>query len=89
MGRLQGWALTRNGQGQIVEAGEAVTVCMDSIFECQIPLALLGAVEGSKLGIRFTLWRERLPLDALPREGFIEVHVLPESELSTQPYAKP
>jgi alpha-amylase/alpha-mannosidase (GH57 family) len=89
MGRLQGWTLTRNGQGQIVEAGGAVSVCMDSIFECQIPLALLGAVEGSKIGIRFTLWRERLPLDALPREGFIELHVLPESELSPQPYAKP
>jgi alpha-amylase/alpha-mannosidase (GH57 family) len=88
-GRLQGWTLTRNGDDMAVDAGDAVSVCMDSIFECQIPLALLGAAEGSELGIRFTLWRDRLPLDALPREGFIKVRVLPESELSAQPYAKP
>jgi hypothetical protein len=50
---------------------------------------LLGASEGSLLGVRFTLWRDRLPLDALPREGFIELRVLPENELSALPYAKP
>ncbi|HEY6306762.1 MAG TPA: glycoside hydrolase family 57 protein [Candidatus Angelobacter sp.] len=88
-GRLQDWTFTKNGHGQAEEAAGAVSVSMDSIFECQIPLALLAVSEGSLLGIRFTLWRDRLPLDALPREGFIELRVLSESELSALPYAKP
>jgi alpha-amylase/alpha-mannosidase (GH57 family) len=88
-GRLQDWTFTKNGHGHEAEAAGAVSVCMDSIFECQIPLNLLGVSEGSRLGVRFTLWRDRLPLDALPREGFIELGVLPEDELSALPYAKP
>jgi alpha-amylase/alpha-mannosidase (GH57 family) len=88
-GRLHDWTFTKNGHGKETEAAGAVSVSMDSIFECQIPLALLGVSEGSLLGVRFTLWRDRLPLDALPRDGFIELRVLPESELSALPYAKP
>ena len=41
------------------------------------------------LRVRFSVWREHLPLDALPQEGSIEVRVVPESELSAVPYAKP
>jgi hypothetical protein len=44
---------------------------------------------GSRLRVRFSLWRDGLPLDALPQEGAIEVQVAPESELSALPYAKP
>jgi alpha-amylase/alpha-mannosidase (GH57 family) len=87
-GRLQGWQLFQEGQ-VISGDNSGVRVCLDSIFECRIPLALLGASEGSLLAIRFSLWRDRLPLDALPREGFLEVQVLPESELIHEPYAKP
>jgi hypothetical protein len=62
---------------------------IDSIFECQTPLARLNAVMGSLLRVRFSLWRNGLPLDALPQEGAIEVRVAPEIELSALPYAKP
>ena len=44
---------------------------------------------GSLLRVRFSLWRDGLPLDALPQEGAIEVRVAPETELSALPYAKP
>jgi alpha-amylase/alpha-mannosidase (GH57 family) len=94
-GKLNGWTFAHNGdgpgngEGNDAAAAAAVTAALDSIFECRIPLALLGASAGTLLGVRFSLWRDRLPLDALPREGFLEVRVLPESELSAVPYAKP
>ncbi|HWG48732.1 MAG TPA: glycoside hydrolase family 57 protein [Candidatus Acidoferrales bacterium] len=66
-----------------VEAG------LDSIFECKLPLELLGVAEGSTLRVRFSVWRDRLPLDVLPQEGAIDVRVVPEDELTALPYAKP
>jgi hypothetical protein len=61
----------------------------ETSFECRIPLPALSAHEGTVLRVRFSLWRDRLPLDALPREGAIELNVVPESELSALAYAKP
>jgi len=58
-------------------------------FECRIPLSAIHAAQGSVLHIRFSLWRDRLPLDALPREGAIELYVVPEDELGAMAYAKP
>jgi alpha-amylase/alpha-mannosidase (GH57 family) len=84
-GKLHGWKLGENGQSQ--EAGFQVGI--ESIFECQTPLHRLNAALGSRLRVRFSLWRDGLPLDALPQEGAIEVQVAPESELSALPYAKP
>ncbi len=87
-GRLGGWTFSHNGDGHDAAAASSIAVALESIFECRIPLRLLGADAGTLLGVRFSLWRDRLPLDALPREGFLEVRVLPESELAAVPYAK-
>jgi alpha-amylase/alpha-mannosidase (GH57 family) len=84
-GKLHGWKLGDNGQPQ----DAAFQVGIESIFECQTPLKRLNAARGSRLRVRFSLWRDGLPLDALPQEGAIEVQVAPESELSALPYAKP
>jgi alpha-amylase/alpha-mannosidase (GH57 family) len=35
----------------------------------------------SRLRLRFSLWHNRLPVDALPVEGWIELHLLSEGEL--------
>jgi alpha-amylase/alpha-mannosidase (GH57 family) len=86
-GEVQRWTFADDGQSAPPEI--AARVRMQSIFEVQIPLKLLNAATGSLLRIRFTLWRDRLPLDALPQEGSVEVPVLPESELAAIPYAKP
>jgi alpha-amylase/alpha-mannosidase (GH57 family) len=51
-------------------------------FEIEMPLSFLQAVEGSVLHLRFSLWRNRIPVDALPREGSIPVRVLTEEEFS-------
>ncbi len=58
-------------------------------FECKIPLQVLHASMGSTFHIRFSLWRDRLPLDALPQEGSIEVRIVSASELDALAYAKP
>ena len=84
-GKLGGWKLGDNGQPQ----DAAFQVGIESIFECQTPLKRLNAAMGARLRVRFSLWRDGLPLDALPQEGAIEVQVAPESELSALPYAKP
>jgi len=62
-------------------------------FEFRLPLAWLGAAslvdtDGSqtkqgtnRLRLRLSLWQNRLPVDALPLEGWIELHLLEEGEL--------
>ncbi|MGC2745165.1 MAG: glycoside hydrolase family 57 protein [Candidatus Angelobacter sp.] len=84
-GKLRGWKLGDNGQPQ--DTGFRLGI--ESIFECQMPLHRLNAEMGARLRVRFSLWRDGLPLDALPQEGAIEVRVAPEIELSALPYAKP
>jgi alpha-amylase/alpha-mannosidase (GH57 family) len=86
-GKLHGWTLTEGAQplGQ----DNSIRVGFASIFECQVPLKLLKTEPGSTLRVRFSVWRDGLPVDALPQEGAIDVLVAAESELSALPYAKP
>lgn len=86
-GKLRGFRFGETGEQKSGEAG--LEVALDSIFECKVPLALLNASEGTTLRVRFSAWRDRLPLDALPQEGAIDLRVIPEIELSALPYAKP
>jgi alpha-amylase/alpha-mannosidase (GH57 family) len=72
----------------------AARVALLRNFEFRIPLDWLAAtpVSGShsqassslaatRLRLRFSLWQNRLPVDALPLEGWIELHLLEEGEL--------
>jgi hypothetical protein len=86
-GRLRSWTFGESGHGE--KAVPGVYVRIKNVFECQVPLARLQATRGTILRVRFSLWRDRLPLDALPQEGAIEVKVVPEVELGAEPYAKP
>jgi alpha-amylase/alpha-mannosidase (GH57 family) len=81
------WQFCENGKEN--QPGPGLQVVMDSILECQIPLAEINAEQGTVLRVRFSVWRDHLPLDALPQEGSIEVRVVAESELTAVPYAKP
>jgi alpha-amylase/alpha-mannosidase (GH57 family) len=85
-GRVRGWTLEQNGQK--IEQNAAIRVGLESIFECQIPLELLKVETGVTVRVRFSVWRDGLPLDALPQEGAIDVLVAPEIELGALPYAK-
>jgi alpha-amylase/alpha-mannosidase (GH57 family) len=86
-GRARGWSVGQNGNSG--EPPEGILVSLETLFECRIPLALFDAETGGALRVRFSLWRDRLPLDALPQDGAIELHLLPENELSALAYAKP
>ena len=62
-------------------------------FEFRVPLAWLAAAlvsraavpgpysAATRLRLRLSLWQNRLPVDALPLEGWIELHLLEEAEL--------
>jgi alpha-amylase/alpha-mannosidase (GH57 family) len=61
-------------------------------FEFKIPLALLYAIPresgndssspaATKLRLRFSIWQNRIPADALPVEGWMELQLLPEEDL--------
>ena len=46
----------------------------------------MGAVANaatSRLRLRFSLWHNRLPVDAMPAEGWIELQLLSEAELAS------
>ena len=88
-GQLVSWALREDGGTEPVQAADHVRASMESIFECQVPLDLIGASPGALLRIRFSLWRDQLPLDVLPQEGSLELYVMPEDELASLAYAKP
>jgi len=88
-GRLGAWSLYKNGSDEAIADVTGAQVALESIFECQIPLKLVGATRGSKLGVRFSLWHDHLPLDAMPQEGTLELHAVAETELGAMAYAKP
>ena len=58
-------------------------------FEFKVPLNALvetkgaaGLPGGAKLRLRFSLWQNQLPVDALPLEGWIELQLMSEGELA-------
>lgn len=71
-------------------------------FEFQLPLSWLLAIPASsgnasspagasvpvtsKLRLRFSLWQNGLPVDALPLEGWIELELLSEADLMSMDY---
>jgi len=70
-----------------------VKVALLRNFEFKFPLAWLlatplqeraagaSSAATSKLRLRFSLWQNRLPVDSLPLEGWIELQVVSEGEL--------
>jgi hypothetical protein len=52
------------------------------VLELQISLDEFDVRIGDTLNLAFSLWRDKLPIDALPEEGWIEVRVVTEQEMS-------
>lgn len=86
---VESWVLDDGKMSSGKVEGVFAGLRKEASFECRIPLAAIGASEGASLRLRFSLWRDRLPIDALPREGAIELNVVPENELNDLAYAKP
>jgi hypothetical protein len=98
-GRLQSWKVTapnaKNALASSTDPRES-RVALARNFEFRLPQAWLQAapVENgdspqnsditTRLRLRFSLWSNRLPVDALPVEGWIELELLPEEDLIGQ-----
>ncbi len=88
---LRRWVLT-NGEEQhklaacSAENGNAANgaeVALAEIFEFRFPFELIGAQQGSRIRLRFSIWREHLPVDSLPLEGWIDLFAQSEKELES------
>jgi alpha-amylase/alpha-mannosidase (GH57 family) len=79
-------------------SGEVV-LALARNFEFRIPLAWLlatpvaftsavakRAVVATKLRLRFSLWQNHLPIDALPLEGWMDLQILSEEELAAMAF---
>src|SRR6266850_168224 len=55
---------------------------MNQVFELRVPLTWLGArLDGSRLRLRCSVWRNGVPVDALPVEGSLGLNLVPEEKL--------
>jgi alpha-amylase/alpha-mannosidase (GH57 family) len=92
-GKMRAWEIAAPGEEQplagMSHCGHAA-VAFARNFEFKLPLAWLAspiATSGqsspftTKLCLRFSLWQDGLPVDALPVEGWIELHLRPEEDL--------
>ena len=90
-GKVTEWKLAENDHQLPTEHAAAVVA---RNFEFKLPLALLNAAPvqseedrnspaATRILLRFSLWQNRLPLDALPVEGWMELLLLPEEELAS------
>jgi alpha-amylase/alpha-mannosidase (GH57 family) len=73
---LSGTVLASAGEPSGAEAALA------RILEFKLPLAMLRATEGQTINLRFTLWRQGLPLDALPVDGSMDLEIVSEEKLA-------
>jgi alpha-amylase/alpha-mannosidase (GH57 family) len=93
-GRIQSWNVKDGAKELLADstnAGDA-RVALVRNFEFRLPLAFLGgaALSGDrhsaeqaagKVRLRFSMWQNHLPVDALPVEGCIELDLLAEEDL--------
>jgi alpha-amylase/alpha-mannosidase (GH57 family) len=93
---VQRWVLTNGAERNRLASFSAddrnsstngVEVALEKIFEMRVPFDLIGAQPGSRIRLRFAIWREHLPVDSLPLEGWIDLHALTEQELETNLYS--
>jgi alpha-amylase/alpha-mannosidase (GH57 family) len=94
--RIQSWKVTGGDNHELSGATDAARVALARNFEFRLPLSWLLAapldlqkVRGprgsdlltTRLRLRFSVWKNRLPVDALPVEGWIELELLNEEDL--------
>jgi alpha-amylase/alpha-mannosidase (GH57 family) len=87
-GELHGWKLQNGSKSSLAsdEKPKGVEVALGKILAAKVPMKLMRAQEGNTFNLRFVLYRDRLPIDALPQEGSLEVQVAPEDVLVEMAY---
>jgi hypothetical protein len=90
------WVLTNGDERHILASSagnsggtgtQGVEVALHEILEVRVPFDLIAAEHGSHVRMRFALWRDRLPADSLPLEGWIDLHALSGEELESNLFA--
>ena len=91
--RIREWGVCSVGEAQPIASSQVsrqdeAKVVLVRAFEFRLPLAWLRAAPSThessaanRLRLRLSLWQNRLPVDVLPLEGWIELHLLDELEL--------
>ena len=86
------WVLTNGDERNVLASyassngntgGNGVEVAIADIFEMRVPFEVVGAQPGSRIRLRFTVWRDQLPADSLPLEGWIDLYALEEEEIES------
>ncbi|MGZ4789459.1 MAG: hypothetical protein ACXVZX_13145, partial [Terriglobales bacterium] len=90
-GGVRRWELRETEGDRVVVESEKqqegnIRVALTRTFEFQIPCEVLRADKGSLIHLRFSLWREGLPIDALPLEGAMLIPVITEDEMAGELY---
>jgi alpha-amylase/alpha-mannosidase (GH57 family) len=84
-GQIQDWKITADENQLLATSQESNSVATQALaknFEFKLPLDWLQAESAVQLRLRFSLWRQGLPVDALPLEGWIELQLVSEEELA-------
>jgi alpha-amylase/alpha-mannosidase (GH57 family) len=86
--KLTGWTLHNGGKAALASQSKpaGVEVALGKVLEVKVPMKVVGAEEGDTFNLRFVLYRDRLPIDALPQEGSLEIQVAPEDVLIEMAY---
>lgn len=95
--RLSEWKVENGSAERVLASSaqpdDHVKLALLRNFEFKLPLAWLlatpqqektagaSSAATSKLRLRFSLWQNRLPVDSLPLEGWLELQVVSEGEL--------
>ncbi len=64
------------------DAASDVECALGQVLECRIPLHAIGITVGSGLRFQFSLWREGLPADAIPQQGWLEMGTTNPAEMA-------
>ncbi len=77
------WTLRDEAKAEIASQSKpgGSEVALGKILEIKLRMALLGAEQGHTFNLRFVLYRDHMPIDALPQEGSVEIQVAPEDVL--------
>ena len=84
-GQIHDWKVSVDENQLLATSQEsdfAATLALAKNFEFKLPLDWLQAESAVQLRLRFSLWRQGLPVDALPLEGWIELQLVSEEELA-------
>ena len=88
-GVLKHWELVQDNKRSALASSidpMETEVAVSRVFEFGLPLELLDAKQGMNVSLRFVLYRDQLPIDALPLEGSLDVQVRTEDELAQNAY---